>query len=143
MPAHYDQIGVERVRLIQNLLCHRSGRLVHCDFDAGLLDFFVPLHKLRPLAVALWNRLRHRVELRDRHTRYCRRLGHSRQARFQHACRESSRRQFFHMNEMNLGMESFGELSCQIDHRRRYIGKINRNKDMFHSYAIELTLRAA
>ena len=43
------------------------------------------------------------------------------------------------MNEMNLSIESFGKLSCQIDHRKRYIGKINRNKDAFHSYAIELT----
>ena len=58
MPAHYDQIGVERIRLIQNLLGHRSGPLVQTDFDAGLRDFFLPLHKLRFLAFILWNCLR-------------------------------------------------------------------------------------
>src|SRR6266404_1711581 len=69
-----------------------------------------------------------------------RKLGHSSQAISESTwCR--GRTEFSDVNKMNLGAEAFGELSRQIDHRRCYIGKIDRNKNSFHVRAFELSYR--
>src|SRR5260370_34313046 len=76
------------------------------------------------------------------HARHRRKLGHSRETVAQRAARCGCS-EFSHVKKMNLRIESFGELSCEVDYRRCYIGKINWNKDAFHSCGIELTWRAA
>jgi len=140
--AHHNQVGANCVRLIQNFLCYRSGRLVQCDLDPVLRDFFLPLGQLQSLILIFRNWLRHGLKAWNRHARHRRKLGHSRQAVSQRA-RRGGCTEFSHMNKMNLRIKSFGELSRQIDHHRCYIGKINRNKDAFHSYPIQFTWRAA
>ena len=44
--AHHNQVGVNGARLIQNLLCHRAGRLVSRDLNTVLQDLFLPASQL-------------------------------------------------------------------------------------------------
>src|SRR6185312_10849108 len=39
---------------------------------------------------------------------------------------------------MDLRTESLGELSGQVDNRRCYVGKIDRNKNLFHACSSRL-----
>ncbi len=131
MCAHHNQVGINRIRLIQNFLGHRSGRFVQTDLDAVLSDFILPLSQLRFLIFIFRDRLRYGIKPWDRHARHRRKLRHSRKAVTQRARRRGGA-EFLHMNKMNLRIESFGELSRQIDHRRCYIRKIDRHKNAFH-----------
>ena len=43
MCAHHNQVGIKRIRLIQNFFGRPSGRFVQTDLDAVLDDFILPL----------------------------------------------------------------------------------------------------
>ncbi len=129
--AHYNQIGVKNIRLVQNFLGHRAGRLMQCDLDTGLNDFSLPLSQLRFLSFILWNWLRHGIKYWNRNARHRGKLGHARQAVAKRS-RRCGCTQFFDVNEMDLRIERFGKLSRQIDNVRRHIREIDRHKNMFH-----------
>ena len=129
--AHHNQIGVENIRLIQNFFCHRSRWLMQCDLDAALSDFSLPLSELRSLTFILRNWLRHWIKPRNRQTRHRRQFGHPRQA-IAKCTRRCGRAEFFHVNEMNLRVQACGQLARLVDHSRRCIREIDRDKDAFH-----------
>lgn len=137
MCTHHNKVCLDSVRLIQNFVRYRSGRLVQCDLDSILSDFFLPTCQLRLLIFNLWNRLWHRIQAWDRHARHRRKLWHSRETISQRAWRCGGA-QFLHMNEMNLRIESSGELSRQIDHARGCVGKIDRHQYAFHFARLSL-----
>jgi len=58
------------------------------------------------------------------------------------AARHWSCSDFSHVNKMNLRSKSFGELSCKMDHRRCYLGKINSDQNAFHVAASSITATA-
>jgi len=124
--AHHNEVRINGVRLIQNFVCYCAGRLVQCDVDASLRDFVLPSRQLRRLISSFCDWLRPRIKGWDRHAPHPRKLGHSSQAVAERA-RRCGRGEFSNMKEMNLRVERFSQLLCQIDHAWGCVRKINRD----------------
>src|SRR5437762_3524430 len=131
MRAHHNQIGVKAIRLEQDFLGYHSRRLVQCDLESALSDFFLPLSQLRFLVFICCQCLRHWIKHGNRHTRHRCKLWHSRQAVTKRAGRCGCTK-FCDVDEMNLRIERFCELLRHADDSRRDIREINRNKNAFH-----------
>src|SRR5881394_3025271 len=129
--TQHNQIDVKAIRLEQDFLGHRSRRLVQCDLESALSDFFLPLSQLRFLVFIYWQCLRHWIKHGNRHTRHRCKLWHSRQAVTKRAGRCGCT-EFSDVDEMNFRIERRCELLRHADASRRDIGEINRNKNAFH-----------
>src|SRR6059058_3778732 len=101
MRTHHNQIDVKAIRLEQDFLGYHSRRLMQCDLESALSDFFLPLSQLRFLAFIARQCLWHWIKHGNRHTRHRCKLWHPRQAVTKRAGRYGCT-EFCDVDEMNL-----------------------------------------
>src|SRR5437764_3426486 len=114
---------------------------MQCDLNPLLRHLCLPSSQPGLLIFTFRNGFWHRLESGYGHAGHRRKLRHASKPVTQ-AARHWSCSDFSHVNNMNLGSKSLGELSCKMDHRRCCIGKINSDQNAFHVAASSITATA-